>query len=696
MTHTHTNTAITTLTILLALLLATLACTNTPPPPTPTPIPPTPSPIPIPTASPTPTPIPITQRRPSTTQPTTTITPFTNIAPQALGSNANIENDLPGVAILDYDRDNDPDIYITQSTGNPNLLFRNDGNNQFTEIAQQANAQITQTNSTGVVACDINNDGYQDLYISAQGIVGDNLNFQSADQNPTLKATISDKLLLNNTDGTFTDITNSAFNNNPNLRTGTSPACADIDRDGWLDIFVPNRSDLDNIHPGSNTIGNLNTLYHNNQNLTFTDISHQAGITGEQVVSWATLLFDLDNDGDPDLLTADDGGPLRIYRNDTQNNQIQFTSIERPMGLDINGNWMGFALGDYDNDTDLDIFVTNIGYHPITRPLALGGTEGDCTAQQHLTLSTCEHYLLNNNGTTTTPRLGEIPFFPNVADSLNITPSTLMPPLSTDPLKIQREWHIPTGLAAYDFGFGAAFLDYDNDGDQDLYWTGSALGRGESPNGKIFPAAGRMLQNNGNNHFQDITVEAHLLNIKNVDYSILDPRNPQFDPTAQRIHTSFHENGKGLAKADLNNDGSIDLIATNSAGLIFTGSNDQTRHEKGPTFLWINGGNNNNWLKIHLKGRMAIDNTGSNADAIGARAFLTTINPTTQQPSTQIAEITASSSFLSMNSLNLHFGLGKATHAHELTIFWPSGIRQVIANIPANQTLTITEPPAPQ
>ena len=625
------------------------------------------------------------------------VAPFRNIAPQALGDEASVANDLPGVVIFDYDRDGDMDFYITQSMGNPNLLFRNEGGGDtpaFSEVGVQAGADATESNSTGVVACDVNNDGYQDLYVSAQGIVGDGKDFQAAVEDAELRAAISDRLLLNNADGSFRDITAAAFGDAANTRTGTSPACADIDRDGWIDIFVGNRSDLDNVHPGAPTFGNLNVLYRNNGDLTFSEIGAEAGVRGEQVVTWATMFFDYDDDGDPDLWTADDGGPVRVYRNDTEDGAARFTAVERAMGLETRGNWMGFALGDYDGDVDLDVFVTNIGYHPKTRPLALSGASGDCSVEQRFELSTCAHYLLSNGGTKWVSSFGEVGFFPDVAAALPIEPSRVMPPDSIDPAKIRLDWRVPTGLAAYDFGFGAAFFDYENDGDADLYWTGSALGRGESPDGMIFPAAGRMLRGNGQGEFQDITVEARLLNIKGVDYGLLDPADAAFDRAAQRIDTAYHENGKGLAKGDLNGDGYVDLIATNSAGSVFVGAGDELGYEEGPTFVWLSGGGANNRLTLRLRGRQAVDGTGSNADAIGARAFVTARIGGERR--VQIGEALGSSSFLSMSSLDLHFGLGDAVVVDEITIFWPSGIRQVIADAPVNQIFEITEPALPR
>ena len=688
------------------LAFAVAACGNTANPqatpaatePTPADVAPTPDAAPEPAATPQPEPAPQgvqTRRhrqRGFADGSASDVVPFANIAPDALGDNAAVANDLPGVAIFDFDRDGDMDFYITQSMGNANFLFRNDGNGAFTEVATAMGADAAASNSTGAVACDFNNDGYQDIYLSAQGIVGDGLSFQAAADNPELRAAITDRLLLNDGGARFVDITDAAFGDAANTRTGASPACADVDRDGWLDIFVSNRSDLDAVHPGEPTYGNLNALYRNNGDLTFTEMGVAAGVAGEQVVSWATLFFDYDDDGDPDLWTADDGGPLKIYRNDSGGGDVKFTSVERPMGLDKTGNWMGFALGDYDGDADLDVFVANIGYHPKTRPLALGGSEGDCSVAQRYESATCAHYLLQNNGTAPSPRLGEIGVFPDVAAALPIEPSRAVPPDSLDPVKIRLDWRVPTGLAAYDFGFGAAFFDYENDGDQDLYWTGSALGRGESPDGKWFPAAGRMLRGNGQGEFQDITAEARLLNISGVDYSVLDPSDPSFDRAAQRLDAAaYHENGKGLAKGDLNGDGYVDLIATNSAGPIYGADGVSMDFALGPTFVWMNGGGGNRWLTLRLKGRQAVDGTGSNADAVGARAFLTSTDADGNRR-TQIGEITASSSFLSMHSLDLHFGLGGAAFADELTIFWPSGVRQVIANIPADQVLEITEP----
>ena len=644
---------------------------------------------------------------------------FSNIAPDALGKNAFVVNRYPGVAIFDYDRDGDQDFYVTQQEGGPNFLFRNDGDGAFSEVSAQAGVAAEDSNSSGVAACDVNNDGFQDLYVGARGRHGDALDFRSADASPGLRTAITDRLFLNDGDGSFTDITARAFGDSANLRSAASAACADVNNDGWLDIYVGNRADFDFVRfdvPAHH--GNYNVLYMNNGDLTFTETARSAGVRGPQITmrapdgrtivyeeplsgvlfqgydpllsdyagnrvgdptgqTWATMFFDHDDDGDADLWVADDGDRMKLYQNDSSDGEIRFSEVIP--GLPV-GQWMGFALGDYDSDQDLDVFVTNIGYHPLTRrPVPVPG--GDCAYTHQFAWGSCYHLLMRNDGGAR---------FTDVAASATVKPSAIMPPASLDAANIYSAWDPPAGLAAYDFGFGAAFLDYDNDGYQDLYWLGSLISRGEGPGGQQYPGAGRMLRGDGAGGFEDVTVETRLLDIQDVDYSVLNPADSRFDAEKQRISATFHENGKGLAKGDLNGDGYIDLIATNSSGDLY-GDGGNVSFTKGPLFVWMNQGSGKNWITLRLKGRMAIDGTGSNADAIGARVHLTARTSDTGT-TTQVQEVLASSTFLSMNSTDLHFGLGDAEMVEEITIRWPSGVGQTLGEVGVNQILVVEEP----
>ena len=680
------------------------------------------------------------------------VTPFTNVALSAL-KNSNewtdeVMNYRPGVVIFDYDSDGDSDFYITAEAGTPNFLYRNEGDGTFVDVGEPAGVSAVQSNSTGAVACDLNNDGHQDLYVGSRGIAamgpgkakGDGLDFRSAigddEASIRLREAITDRVLLNNGDGTFTDITESAVGEEVNLRSAGSVACADVDGDGWLDIYVGNMIDedfflfKDRTHPG-----HYNLLYRNNGDLTFEEIGEAAGVRGTQIkllepdgepvifrdessgVEYAgydpsvkdengnrvgdptgrthgVMFFDYDDDRDPDLWVANDGDILQVFRNDSTDAGIKFTPMAEEMGIDTVGNWMGFAVGDYNGDTHLDVFVTNQGYHLRQYPHQ-EEVGGDCRYNERFDWGTCLHALLRNNGPSNGSGTGFMPHFTDVVEATDVIPSPIMPPTSLNPDNIHSDWAVPTGLGAYDFGYGTTFFDYDNNGTQDLYWLGSEPARGEGPGGEILKSAGRMLRGDGQGSFEDITVRAHLLDIMDVDYSIIDPAHPQFDAEDQRIDAAFHENGKGLAHGDLNDDGYVDLIGTNSSGPIWAVPgvpSDTAIPAAGTVFVWLNGGGDNHWIKLRLTGRMGIDGTGSNADGIGARVYVETARGNGDGPLVQVQEVRAGSSYLSMDSLDLEFGLGDSTVVDEIRVLWPSGRMQTLRDVPADQTLDITEP----
>ena len=588
--------------------------------------------------------------------------------------------------------------------------------------------------STGAVACDVDNDGYQDLYVGAWGNPDDGLDFRA----PSDKQGNRDTLFLNNGDGTFRDITGPAFGDAVNVRSATTIACADVDGDGWVDIYAGNLAaqDFRNLASPSHP-GHRNVLYRNNGDLTFTDITEQAGLKGPQILmrdrsgqpilfedpetgemyegydptendrsgnrigepvgqTHAVLFFDFDDDGDPDLWVANDGDRLHLYRNDTTAGSVKFTPVSSALQIDTVGDWMGFAVGDYDGDADLDVFVTNFGYHPrLDEPWKTPG--GSCEYNDQFDWGTCLHFLLRNDGVGDLPGVGAVGLFREVAESTNVAPSLWLSPTSLDSSRINPFQVQPHGLGAYDFGFGTTFFDIENDGDQDLYWLGS-LTRGEGPGGHRLASSGRMLRGDGRGSFDDITVEARLLDIVDVTYGPLGDE--RYGKEQLRVSQIFHESGKGLAHGDLNGDGYVDLIGTNSAGDVYEDPevvllrmrSGRTVPAAGPMFVWMNGGGENHWVTLRLQGRMAVDGTGSNADGIGARVYLRATPQGQEEPLVQVQEVRAGSSYLSMDSVDLEFGLGTATQVGEVTVRWPSGRVQVLRDIPADQVVVITEP----
>jgi enediyne biosynthesis protein E4 len=299
-----------------------------------------------------------------------------------------------GVAFYDYDNDGWLDIFLVNGTrleGFPKgqsptcHLFRNNRDGTFTDVTVKAGLARSGWGQ-GVCIGDYDNDGYEDLFIT---YFGENVLFH------------------NNGDGTFTDVTAKArVGKNPS-HWGTGCAFLDYDRDGKLDLFVANYIDLDlktapvpesgpclykGVTVACGPPGLLparNTLYRNNGDGTFTDVSENAGITGMSY-GLGVLVADFDNDGWPDIYVANDSMASSLYRN-KHDGTFEEIGVEAGAAYSPDGKpqaGMGVAAADYDGDGKLDIVKTNFAGDTHSLYRNLGGSFEDATFASGLGVNT--------------------------------------------------------------------------------------------------------------------------------------------------------------------------------------------------------------------------------------------------------------------------------------------------------------------
>ena len=446
---------------------------------------------------------------------------------------------LGGAAWLDYDADGDLDLFLPNGIGSPNGLYRNNGDETFTNVAVESGV-ASSTGHSGVVVGDIDNDGFPDIFVSGEGFaVG------PGPQTPTT-------LYHNNGDGTFTDI--SSTSGTEGAGSAGSAAFGDINNDGYLDLFVTSPGHIPLLTGPGTGQSHENKLYLNNGDLTFTDISFSAGIEGlypdpnqpSRIVSdgaCSVSFSDYDGDDLVDIVVGNCNayplvdpnplplpvrdGPFNLFRN---NGDLTFTDEASTAGLDIPGFWMGLALGDYNNDGLVDIAATSVG--------TLG-------------LGLFPHKLMQNNGDGTFSDVTE--------DNFGQTP----------------------------FSWGITAADFDNDGDLDFYKAGSlpvfgAIGNESEPGLGDEGSPGRLYINNGEDGFA-------------------------VDPKAISVDLRF-DYTSGVTQGDYNGDGFSDLVVIRSPWQF-----GEVGNPNGQLLLLKNKGNRNNWLTVRPIG------TISNAMGIGAR-----------------------------------------------------------------------------
>jgi enediyne biosynthesis protein E4 len=451
--------------------------------------------------------------------------------------------------------------------------------------------------------------------------------------------------------------------------TGDFSGCAwgDYDGDGHVDLFVT----------GEHT--SRNTLYRNNGDGTFTRITIGA-IASDPITAVGAAWADYDNDGDLDLFVTSEGinEPNRLYRNDGDS---VFTRITEGAWVnDLPSACMGPAWGDYDNDGLLDLFISNTWNLPnfLYRNCGNGTTTpigGIITTTGGGVSHGCTWADYDNDGDLDLFVSGQVNMmFRNNGDG-SFTLITTGAPVTAG----YQDLTVVAG-------------DYDNDGDLDLIVSNgqgiNQLWRNDGPDGFVsVTEVNSILRSAGSgaaawgDYDNDGYLDLFIANLWRRDNSLF--RN-NGDGTFTKVTEGavVNDGGRswGCAWADYDNDGYLDLIVVNR------GYDDGYALPTEPVFLYRNNGGPNHWLILRLVGVV------SNRSAIGAKVrVLATIRG---QTCWQMREICGGT--WNQNDLRAHFGLGDAESADTVLIEWPSGVTQVLKNVPANQHLVIEEDPIPR
>lgn len=342
-----------------------------------------------------------------------------------------------GVAAGDFDNDGWTDLYVVRGDIGPNLLFKNQGNGTFSEVGQSAGVALSGGISSGPTFADFTGDGFLDLFVGA--IFPTTLSF-----------------FVNNGDGTFTDISTTALETNLNRVNTFSAAFGDFDLDNDLDLFMT--------HWGSGLVGaSSQHLWKNNGDSSFTDVSVESGVaatyTGKADFTFTPNFADINNDGHPDILMGGDFGTSQVFVN--QQNGTFINTTDTNVITDENG--MGASVADYDNDGDLDWFVSSI-YDP------------NMSAEGNWNISGNRLYRNNGDGT-----------FDDVT--------------------------IQAGVEHGFWGWGSCFADFDNDGNLDLVHVNGFGFAGDDSASEFFEDPTRVFMSTGNGKFQERASELGLEDI---------------------------------------------------------------------------------------------------------------------------------------------------------------------------------------
>jgi enediyne biosynthesis protein E4 len=513
------------------------------------------------------------------------------------------------------------------------------------EASPTSRKYLLETMGSGVALFDYDNDGRLDIFFANGARIDD----------PTPKGTIPKKdgpkywnrLYHQKADGTFEDVTEKAGVAGIGYSTGV--AVGDYDNDGFDDLFVAGYGH--------------STLYHNNGDGTFTDVTESAGVAGS---GWATSAawVDYDNDGKLDLVVArymewdfddiycghrEEGfrsfchpdlfkpASVLLYHNDGNG---KFSEVASKAGMGKPGKELGLAIADYDHDGWMDILLAND-----SMPEFLFHNKGNGMFEE---VGVASGVGLDGSGATFAGMGVDFEDYNNDgwADLVITDLANQKYALYTNAGDGTFDYSsLTSGLGAISLlhsGWGVRFMDYDNDGWKDLFVVQS--------------------------HVMDtIQVNEPHLRYRESPMLLWNDKGKKFVDVSAESGEVFQQKwaARGMAVGDIDNDGKLDVVVTENDGQAWILRNETPTH--------------NHWITFKLVG------VKSNRDGIGGRIKITTA------AGDQYATVTTAGSYESSGDKRAHFGLGPANVVTRAEISWPSGLTQVLKNVPADQILTVSE-----
>jgi hypothetical protein len=494
----------------------------------------------------------------------------------------------PGVAFFDYDNDGWMDVFLvnsgTSDIYNPatpprNALYRNNRDGTFTDVTDKAGVAGGREFGMGCAIADFDNDGYQDILVTAYG-----------------RCT----LYRNNGNGTFTDVTAKAGLAAQGWTT--SAVWFDYDNDGKLDLFLCSFvqfSAKSDVFCGDNKLGKRfyciprvfrptpSLLFHNNGDGTFKEVSGGSAISRAMGKALGVVATDINNDGAMDLFVANDTVQNFLFVNRGKGTWEEI-GLAAEVGFSANGtprSGMGVDAGDVNGDGRQDLFVANVDQEMFS--------------------------LYRNDGNE---------FFSDVANFHGVAQATRL--LS---------------------GWGLKFFDYDNDGNLDLILAnGHPDDMIESYSRQVRYKEPLVLFRNDGKRLANVTAEA--------------------GPAFQKTYPA-----RGLAVGDYNNDGRLDVLI---------GNNGET-----PVLLKNNANESHHWIGLKLQG------TGCNRDAVGAAITWSYGDVVRNRFKAN------GGSYLSSHDMREVLGVGSATKVNYVEIKWPqpSGRVERFTDLPIDRYVTIVE-----